>query len=64
MYSTTMTLQPATMATKLLTQAACYDVRSPIHEKSEAEVRPVRIDWVVVTDANGNRRLQMHWRAQ
>ena len=23
----------------------------------------VRMNWVVVTDTNGNRRPQMHWRA-
>ncbi len=25
--------------------------------------KPLRMNWVVVTDTNGNRRPQMHWRA-
>jgi hypothetical protein len=61
MNSTTLSLQPATMATKPLTQSACYDIRPPVHEKSEAGGRPKHMNWVVVTDTNGSRRLQMHW---
>lgn len=63
MCSTTLSRQPATMGTKPLTQAACYEIRCAIDEKSEAEVHLVRMDWVVVADTNGNRRLQMRWRA-
>ena len=25
--------------------------------------KPLRVNWVVVTDTNGNRHPQMHWRA-
>jgi hypothetical protein len=39
MYSTTMTLQPATMATKPLTQAVCYDIRRPVQDQSNVEAR-------------------------
>jgi hypothetical protein len=24
--------------------------------------KPLRMNWVLVTDTNGNRRPQMHWR--
>jgi len=61
MLSTTLLLQPATMASKSLTPSA-YDIRRPVQEKTE--VRSVRMSWVVVTDATGNRRLQMHWWAK
>jgi len=63
MSSTTLSLHPATMATKPLTSAACYEFHRPAHEKSEAELHPLRMDWHVINDANGNRRLQMRWRA-
>jgi hypothetical protein len=61
MCSTILTIQPATITTKPLMQAACGDI-SPVHEKREAEFRPLPMDWVVVTDTNGNRRPEMRWR--
>jgi len=63
MCPTTLSLQPATMGTKPLTQAAYYEIRRSVHEKNETEVCPLHMDWVVVTETNGNRRLQMRWRA-
>jgi hypothetical protein len=44
-----------------LVAAACGDT-SAVHEKREAEFRPLRMDWVVVTDTNGNRRPEIGWR--
>jgi hypothetical protein len=35
----------------------------PLARKSEAEVRSLRMDLVVVNNTNGKRRLQMSWRA-
>jgi hypothetical protein len=32
--------------------------------RREAEVRLVRVKWVVVTDMNGNPRFQLRWRAK
>jgi hypothetical protein len=29
----------------------------------EAEHKPLRMSWVVVTDENGKRQLRMHWVA-
>ena len=62
MSSTTPSLHPATMATKPLTQFACYEIHGPVHKKSETEAHHLHMNWVVVTDTNGNRRLQMRWR--
>jgi len=62
MCSTTLTLQPTMVAAKQLTRAACCDNCRPVREKVEARFRPLRMNWVVVTDTNGNRRLQMSWR--
>ncbi len=33
-----------------------------VHEKGEKEYHSVRMDWILITDVNGNRRPQMHWR--
>lgn len=33
-----------------------------VHEKRETAFRPLRMNWVVVTAANGDRRPQMSWR--
>jgi hypothetical protein len=62
MCSTALILQPATIAATSLSRAACYDKSLPVDEKHQTEFRPVHINWVVATDANGKRRLQMHWR--
>ena len=62
MCGTALTLQPAVMAAKQFMRAACSDIYRPAHEKGEAEFRPLRMSWVVVTDTNGNRRLQMRWQ--
>ena len=31
--------------------------------ESKAEQKPLRMNWVVVTDENGKRQLRMHWVA-
>lgn len=63
MCSTALILQPATIPTTSLSRAARYSNCRPVDEKSETEFRPVHIEWLVASDANGKRRLQMHWRA-
>jgi len=57
MCSTAPILHPPTMTT----QAACHNISRPVEQKPEAEFHPVHMNWVVVSDTNGNRRLQMHW---
>jgi hypothetical protein len=64
MCSTSVTLHPARLIAKPLTPAACNDICRPVHEKAEAEVRRVHMNWIVVSDTNVNRRLQMHWQAE
>ena len=59
----TLIAQDTTMATTQLMRVACCDVCWPVQEEQHTEYRPLRMNWVVVTDANGNRRLQMGWRA-
>ena len=63
MCSTTLTLQSATITTGSLIRAAFDGICPPACESGKAKVRFLRMNWVVVTDTNGNRRLQMHWRA-
>ena len=41
----------------------CRTTLTPsVHEKRETECQLLRMDWVMFTDVNGNRRTQMHWR--
>jgi len=62
MCCTILIVQQATMATTQLTRAAAYEICWPLQEH-QTEYRPVRMNWVVVTDQNGNRQLRMCWRA-
>jgi hypothetical protein len=63
MCSTSVALQRARLIAQPLTPPACNDVCRPAHEKREGEVSRVYKNWIVVSDTNGNRRLQMHWQA-
>jgi len=64
MGSTTLTLPPATVLITPLVAAACSGICTPVNQHVEAHVPPVHVEWVVITDKNGNRRLQMHWLAK
>ena len=57
----TLTVQETTMATTQLMRAAVCEVCWPRHEEARAGFRPPRMNWVVVTDENHNRRMQMRW---
>jgi hypothetical protein len=59
----TLTAQETTMPTTQLMRAACYDVCWPMKAEQEIHRQALRMNWVVVTDANGDRRLKMSWRA-
>jgi hypothetical protein len=48
------------MATTQFTCAAYHEVRWPLHTTHEIETRPLRMNWVVVTDEN-EKRLRMQW---
>ena len=57
-----LSLQPVAVRAKPLTQVASYEVCRPVHDTVEREFHPVHMNWVVVTDMKGNRRLQISWR--
>jgi len=57
----TMIAQDLTMATKQLMRAAACKVCWPGHDSVRTEFRPPRMNWVVVTDENHNRRMKMCW---
>jgi hypothetical protein len=50
------------MPTEPLMRAPRSDVCGPVDEKREAEFRLLHMNWVVVTDTNGNRQPEMRWR--
>jgi hypothetical protein len=56
----TLTALEATMATTELTRAGNLEVRTPWLPQN-SERKPVRMNWVVVTDNNGQQQLRMHW---
>jgi len=50
--------------TTQLIDRACYDVYWPQQDEPKAEFGLLRMNWVVVTDENGNRQLRMRWRVE
>lgn len=52
--------QAAPNGTSLL-RGACSDICPPVHEKDATEFRPLHMNWLLMTDTNGNPRLQMQW---
>ena len=60
MRSPMLTVQAAPTSTSLVRGASC-DICLPVHDKDEAEFRPLHMSWLLVTDTNGNPRLQMQW---
>lgn len=62
MCCTTLSVREATMATTQLTRAVCCEVCWPWQEEQKTEQRPLRMNWVVVTDGDGNRQLRLCWR--
>ena len=58
----TLFAQPMAMATTQLVRVHHED--APLWQvEREAEHKPLRMSWVVVTDENGKRQLRMHWVA-
>jgi hypothetical protein len=58
----TLLAQPVAMATTQLARVIRYEVSAPQHEQNTGR-QPLRMNWVVVTDKNGSRRLRMQWVA-
>ena len=44
-----------------LAQDACGDIFPPVHEKYEAKINALHMNWVLVDDTKGNLRTQMRW---
>jgi hypothetical protein len=59
----TLSAHNTTMATTQVTRAASRSFCWPRLEEQKAERTPVRMNWVVVTDENGNRQLRSVWHA-
>lgn len=52
---------PAATTSVASTRAGSFFLSaSPLH-RNAAEVHPVLMNWVVISDTRGNRHLQMHW---
>lgn len=51
------------MATTQFMRTACVDVCWPAIDQQKRALRPLRMNWVVVTDNNGHRQLKMNWYA-
>jgi hypothetical protein len=52
------------MATTQLASAIHYEGATLRQVEPQAEYKPLRMSWVVVTDENGKRQLRMHWVKQ
>jgi hypothetical protein len=46
-----------------LANPACYHISPPLLGRGKTEFRSLHMNWVLVADAKGNSRLQMHWLA-
>ena len=63
MCSPMLTVQAAQNSALLVHGTFC-DICSPVHEKYEAELNPLHMDWVLVDDTKGNPRAQMRWMVE
>jgi hypothetical protein len=59
----TLTASEITMATTQFTRTACHEACWRVEEQFHTRRQPLRMNWVVVTDENGSRRLQIDWHA-
>ena len=58
----TSVAQEVTMATTQLMRAASYQIYWPPQENILVTTGSPRMNWVVVTDEDHNRRMQMQWQ--
>ena len=59
----TLFVQPLAMATTQLVSMVQHEDSFSCHVEPKREHKPVRMNWVVVTDESGKRQLRMHWVA-
>jgi hypothetical protein len=57
----TLIAQPVAMATTQLVRAVHYEDASIFPFDGAVERSSLCMSWVVVTDSNGNRKLQIQW---
>ena len=57
----TLFAQPLAMATTQLARVIHYENVSTCRLEGNVERKPLSMSWVVVTDNNGNRKLQIQW---
>jgi hypothetical protein len=58
---TTLMIHRVAMATTQVARTTCHEFSWERQEEQTAEFRPVRMNWVVVTDENGLRHLRIRW---
>ena len=57
----TLVAQPLAMATTQLARIVHYEVAPDWQLEGTVERKSLSMSWVVVTDSNGNRKLQIQW---
>jgi hypothetical protein len=60
MCSPMLTVQAAPTSASLA-QDACSDIYPPVHEKYEAKINALLMNWVLIDDKKGKPRTQMRW---
>jgi len=60
MRSPMLTVQAAPTSASLV-HCACCDICPPVHQKYEAELNPLHMNWVLVGDTKGNPWARMRW---
>ncbi|MGA2877195.1 MAG: hypothetical protein ABSE82_16890 [Nitrososphaerales archaeon] len=60
MYSPMLTVQAAPTSASIV-QGAYRDICSPVHEKDEAKLNPLHMNWILVYDTKANPQTQMRW---
>ncbi len=60
MCSPMLTVRTAPTSASLV-QSACSDICPSVHEKYEAEINPLHMNWFLVDDTKGNPQAQMRW---
>ena len=57
----TLFAQPLAMATTQLARVVHYEDTPAWQFGNTVDRKPLSMSWVVVTDSNGNRKLQIQW---
>jgi hypothetical protein len=63
MACTLLLVRPVAMATTQFARVIRYNVPAPWQPDQNNGLKPLRMNWVVVTGKNGTRELRMQWIA-